>query len=452
MSKLNYKKLLNDEYLYSDYDSVFLESDTYDLNSMYDDEDLKEDFITLRSHIVDINSANITKSITGNDNDYRFVMRKAKNLLSTFSSLNDVGMKQVLELFSDCVFGYYVLSPLLKAADVSDIKVYSWDKITCKSNGRRYVTNLSFSSEEDYNRWFERIVRIHKLSLTEDNALQRCTDINGCKDFILRIDVQLKNIVSTQKNNIHIRKIPRVKYTWDYLIEAKMLDLDMIDYLKDRIACGYGFLISGKGGSGKSTLLNNMIDLIPYYESGLVIQESDELYSSHPQFQFEHTLEIHRNGADVYYSLEDGLRLGLLQDIDNFVIGEIKGGEALYCFTTAMSTGARFFGTIHANNAKDSTRRLAQCAKYISDYSVESLKEMLTATPFSLIHMSNFGIDEIIEISGWDSEKKDLEYDVVYLKNGLGAIVGYEERKKKIEEKRRKISSQKRKIERKISS
>lgn len=104
--------------------------------------------------------------------------------------------------------------------------------------------------------------------------------------------------------------------------------------------------------------------------------------------------------CSIEYSLEDELRLGLLQDIDNFVIGEIKGGEALYVFTTAMSTGARFFGTIHANTAAGSVVRLAQCARYISDYSMETLEEMLTVVPFVLIHMSRFAIDEILEIAG----------------------------------------------------
>ena len=79
-------------------------------------------------------------------------------------------------------------------------------------------------------------------------------------------------------------------------MENGMLDRDMIDYLKDRIAAGYGFLISGRGGCGKSTLLNNMIDCIPFGESVLVSQESDELYSNvHPQIQFEHTKAVLKN-------------------------------------------------------------------------------------------------------------------------------------------------------------
>ena len=81
-----------------------------------------------------------------------------------------------------------------------------------------------------------------------------------------------------------------------------------------------------------------------------------------------------------------------------------------------MSTGARFFGTIHANTAAGSVIRLAQCARYVSDYSMETLEEMLTATPFTLIHMSNFSIDEILEIDGWDATTQQLIYTKVYNK------------------------------------
>ena len=83
---------------------------------------------------------------------------------------------------------------------------------------------------------------------------------------------------------------------------------------------------------------------------------------------------IAKNDAVTDFTLEDELRLGLLQDIDNFVIGEIKGGEALHVFTTAMSTGARFFGTIHSNDARTSVRKLVQCARYVSDYPMETLE------------------------------------------------------------------------------
>lgn len=85
-------------------------------------------------------------------------------------------------------------------------------------------------------------------------------------------------------------------------------------------------------------------------------------------------------------------------------------------FTTAMSTGARFFGTIHANDAASSVIRLAQCARYISDYPMETLLEMLTCTPFVLIHMSHFCIDEVLEVSGFDEKNRKLKFEEVYRK------------------------------------
>lgn len=410
MSKLNYKKKTDG--------NLNLVSKVYQMDSIFSQKEVNDMFLQLKANVCDLNPALVIKSITGTEQDFIMLMNRAKDYIERSFPMADMELrKQLLEMFRQCVFGYYVLTPLIVAKDVSDIKVLDYDHIVVKANGERYVADVRFFSEEDYKTWYERILRIHKLGKSEEYALGHYTDRKGVDAFYLRIDVQLACITSTEKNNIHIRKMPKEKLSWEYLKENRMLDDEMIDYLKDRIMAGYGFLISGRGGSGKSTLLNNMLDLIPFNQSILVSQESDELYSNeHPQIQFEHTMTVRKNDVVTDFSLEDELRLGLLQDIDNFVIGEIKGGEALHVFTTAMSTGARFFGTIHSNDARSSVTRLAQCARYVSDYPMETLEEMLTCMPFVLIHMSHFSIDEIVEIDGWDDKEKRLKFHTVYLK------------------------------------
>ena len=394
------------------------ESQIYRVESAYDDYRLNRWFLLLKANVCDLNPALITKCITGTEQDFIMLMKRASEYIER--NLVECGQEdreKLLSMFSDCVFGYYVLTPLILSKEVSDIKVLSHDHIVVKANGERYVSNVKFASEEDYKTWFERILRIHRLGRSEEFALSHCTDRKGVDAFYLRIDAQLSCITSTDKNNLHIRKMPKQKLSWEYLKENHMLDDSIMEYLSDRIMAGYGFLISGRGGSGKSTLLNNMLDWIPFNQSILVSQESDELYSNiHPQMQFEHTMTVRKNDVVTDFSLEDELRLGLLQDIDNFVIGEIKGGEALHVFTTAMSTGSRFFGTIHSNDAISSVRRLAQCARYVSDYPMETLEEMLASMPFALIHMSHFSIDEIVEITGWNEKEKKLMYQSVYRK------------------------------------
>lgn len=394
------------------------QSAIYRVASKYRMAELKDLFLELKANVCDLNPALVTKCITGTEQDFIMFMNRAKDYMSrNFADVDENVKRTLMEMLSDAVFGYYVLTPLITAKEVSDIKILGFDHIVVKANGERYVADVSFFSEEDYKTWFERILRIHRLGKSEEFALGHCTDRKGVDAFYLRIDVQLSCITSTEKNNLHIRKMPKEKLTWEYLKENGMLDDSGMNYLKDRILAGYGFLISGRGGSGKSTLLNNMLDWIPFNQSVLVSQESDELYSNvHPQIQFEHTMTVRKNDVVTDFSLEDELRLGLLQDIDNFVIGEIKGGEALHVFTTAMSTGARFFGTIHSNDAKTSVRRLAQCARYVSDYPMETLEEMLSVMPFVLVHMSRFSIDEIVEIKGWDSKEQKLIFHTVYRK------------------------------------
>lgn len=410
MSKLNYKTKSDGQ--------LIQKSKYYNVKSFYKDSELMDMFLRLKANVCDLNPALVTKCITGTEQDFILLMNRAKDFIESMFPKTGLEEKKILlEMFRECVFGYYVLTPLIVAKDVSDIKVLDFDHIVVKANGERYVTDICFSSEEDYKSWYERIHRIQKLGRTEEFALGHSTDRKGVDTFYLRIDVQHACITSTEKNNIHIRKMPKEKLTWEYLKENGMLTDEMMKYLADRILAGYGFLISGRGGSGKSTLLNNMLDWIPFDQSILVSQESDELYSNvHPQIQFEHTMTVRKKEALKEFTLEDELRLGLLQDIDNFIIGEIKGGEALHVFTTAMSTGARFFGTIHSNDARSSVTRLAQCARYVSDYPMETLEEMLTCMPFVLIHMSRFSIDEIVEIDGWDDVNKRLLFSQVYEK------------------------------------
>ena len=167
MNKLNYdkSKLQNEDYY---------QSKIYKVNSLYKHKDLHAIFLQLKANVVDLNPALITKCIQGTEQDFIMLMNKAKDFLHSYKNINEQGKEILLDLFRDCVFGYYVLTPLIKAKDVSDIKVLNWNQITCKANGDRYLTNLSFENEDDYNRWFDRILRIHRLQRFDEAALQHC--------------------------------------------------------------------------------------------------------------------------------------------------------------------------------------------------------------------------------------------------------------------------------------
>ena len=201
MPRLTYKKKTNG--------SLNLVSKVYHADSIFGQREVNELFLQLKANVCDLNPALVVKSITGTEQDFIMLMNRAKDYVERAYPLTSMEVKrQLLEMFRQCVFGYYVLTPLIVAKDVSDIKVLDYDRIVVKANGERYVSDVKFFSEEDYKSWYERILRIHKLGKSEENALGHCTDRKGVDAFYLRIDVQLSCITSTEKNNIHIRKMP----------------------------------------------------------------------------------------------------------------------------------------------------------------------------------------------------------------------------------------------------
>ena len=397
------------------YEEKYLCATKLEVPSLYNNPKILPKFIDIKTNLVDFDHPLILRTINATEQEYIMLMNKAKEAIRGLKNITQTEEKMLLKMFKDCVFGYYVLEPLINDIKVSDIHINAWNKITCKREGKRYVTNLTFLSEDDYDKWYKRIAAINHLSFSEINSLQHCGDLKGSKDFRLRLDFEFRYVISTGASIMHIRKFPKKKPTWQELYDAGMLDSDMYEYIKNRVGAGYSFLVSGEGGSGKSTLLNLILDLIPYNKRVLVTQETPELYTNkHPQMIFEETLEIETQNMAKSYTLEEELKLGLLQDINIFITGEIKGAEALHFFITAMNTGAKCMGTIHADSAYTSIERLAHCAKLGSNYSVEALLQMMTGIKFCLIHLSYYKIDEIVELNGWDNEKQKLKSSTVY--------------------------------------
>ena len=398
------------------YEETYLTPLYFETASFYNNKGIMNEFLKLKTNLVDFDHPRILRIVTGTEQDFIMLLNRAEARLKE-QNVSPASIAIILKLFKECVFGYYVLTPLIEDKNISDIDVDAWDHITIKRKGVRYITNVTFPSKDDYEQWYKRLMEIHYRKDNEENSLQNFSDLKGAEDYTLRIDLTLNYATKSNTNRLHIRKFPKEKPSWEELYDDGMLNKDIFEYIRDRISAGYSFLLSGESGSGKSVLLNKMLDLIPYTRKVLVTQESDELYSNtHPYMIFEHEIKAKNKSQIDPVTLEDELRQGLLQDINAIVVGEIKGAEALHVCITAVNTGAVFFGTLHSHDCESSVGRLVHCAKLGSDYSVEDLQEMIAGVPMTLIHMSYYSVDEIAEVTGWDNEKKKLIISPVFKK------------------------------------
>lgn len=318
--------------------------------------------------------------------------------------------EKVFKDFSAFIWSYDILDELIADDSISDIKVYDWDRIRIKVNGKRKACALKFRNERHFLKFVEHVALKNKVSISDQNAAQNFVDKESCESAILRFNITTGFINSSSKPILHIRKILKTKLTREQLIELGFFTDKVANYLEDRIQTGEGFLFCGKGASGKTTCMNYLIDKIPEEYSGLVIQENEELFSDHPDLAFEHTV-TNRGEGKIEYTLQDLARNGLLTDIDFFIIGEIKGGEALYLLN-AVYTGARGWASVHGASATEAMKKLVDYIKYNSDYSQEEALQMLLHLN-TVVFMEDFKVKEITEVTGYDAETGNLTYKKV---------------------------------------
>lgn len=318
----------------------------------------------------------------------------------------------ILQLVNKAFFGYYILDDLINDDSISDIRVMAPDHIRVKRNGKRMTSNMNFRDEKDYLQFLNGIAIRNRTNLEDHNAVQNFTDTEGNSRFILRFDICTPFVNSTKYPYLIIRKVPRNKYTMKDLMRYQMLDQNTAVYLIDKAKNSSGILFTGKGGSGKTSLMNTLMEYIPYDKSCLVIQENEELHTSHhPDIMFQKTVTS-RGKGELNYNLKDLAINGLLADLDYFIIGEIKGGEALYAMN-AMITGHKCWASCHGSNPQKAMYKFADYIKYEADYSKEDCLKMLEELDI-IVFMKDFKVYEIAEVTGWSDVKKDLTYHTIY--------------------------------------
>ena len=113
--------------------------------------------------------------------------------------------------------------------------------------------------------------------------------------------------------------------------------------------------------------------------------------------------------SQVNYDLRQISIAGLTMDVDFFIIGEVKGGEALYLLNAAY-TGQLCAATIHAPSADRAPNKLVDYAMYDSRYSRDELMKMMDCFQ-TLVFMEHYRVKEIFACSGWSEKWRELQYE-----------------------------------------
>ncbi|MDE6518395.1 MAG: Flp pilus assembly complex ATPase component TadA, partial [Acetatifactor sp.] len=316
--------------------------------------------------------------------------------------------KELTGLFEQYIFGYSRISPLIDDAEISDIRIVSHDNIRIKRQGRRMDAGIGFLSEKEYRQFVDYVATKNQVNISNLNAIQRFTDSDSHPDFILRFTVSMPLVNTYSEPYLCIRKVPRNFPEMEELIRRGMLDRELAELLICRFRSG-STLICGGNSSGKTTLLNALKETLPDDVAILVTQQADELTTKrHPDMMFLHSLPG-SGESQVSYDLKNISIAGLTMDVDFFIVGEVKGDEALYLLNAAY-TGQLCAATLHAPSADRAVDKLVDYAMYGSRYSREELMQMMECFT-TLVFMEKYQVKQVFANRGWNRETKEMKYE-----------------------------------------
>lgn len=339
--------------------------------------------------------------------------RKSVKRFFTGKGLKDKEAEELTYRFIKSTEGYQILEELINDESISDIKVLSFNNIRVKRNGKRESTNIKFKDNDEYKKFIKVVAATNEINLSRINAMQTFLDKDSNDKFRLRFNISTEYINSNDLPLLQIRKIPKKKYTKEQLIQLGLFTNEQNDYLIKKLKEGNLILFTGKGASGKTTMINYLIDQISHQKSGLAIQENDELFSdTHPEMIFQHVV-TNKGEGKIQYLLKDLAVNGLLIDLDWFIIGEIKGGEAMYLMVAA-NTGHQCMASVHGNSAIEAMDKLIDYMTWESRYSKEELCSMFKHMDITIGYCKDFKLAEITNIKGYDEEKKEFKYHKVF--------------------------------------
>lgn len=260
--------------------------------------------------------------------------------------------------------------------------------------------------------FIESLVIRNKVNLSAKDAMPFFMDKDSSPVFRLRCNIITNFLTCEETPFLYIRKEPKKKKTLIDLLAEGMIPAELMSVCQ-RAAQG-PMIVVGESGSGKTAFMNAELEEVSMEKNILILQEMDELFSDrHPDTLSVHT--VPKKGDGVEYTFHDLAKTAMLLDRDFLVFTEVKGKEAADVFTAAL-TGHNPWISLHAADNRSAAYQLGNYIHMATNYELEDVFRMLSFVRFTLFHLTDYTVDEVTEMCGWDSEKEEIIFRDVWKK------------------------------------
>jgi pilus assembly protein CpaF len=261
-----------------------------------------------------------------------------------------------------------------------------------------------------------------QMAISADERLDEASPIVDCK---LADGTRFNAIISPLVQCgalISLRVSSRDQFKFQDLVRSESIPYVLETVLPQLIRNRKTILIAGATSSGKTTFLKALIDLIPFDQRVICIEEFPEITAvDHPHFI---SLSARRKNAEGSgeITLEELVKVSLRMRPDRIILGECRGKEIkelLSAFNTGHSGG---FSTLHANSVQSVPARL-EAYGALAGLTPEALASQVISAVDLVFQMRKIGSARTLyQIGRFELVQGRLAVKVIMQHNQLGQI------------------------------
>ncbi len=245
---------------------------------------------------------------------------------------------------------------LLKDNYLEEIVINNADELACVYH-RKYgwlKTNIRISDE---NR-----IRYYSTIIGRDVG-KEITTLNPLMDAHLktgdRVNATLSPI-SSKGNTLTIRKFAVKPWTITDFLKEKTISYEAAAFIWMAVQNELSVIIAGGTASGKTSMLNVVANFFPPNQRVISVEDTRELMLPNILHWVPLETRLPNPEGKGGISMLDLVVNSLRMRPDRILVGEIRRKQEAEVLFEAMHTGHSVYGTLHANNIRETINRLTQ--------------------------------------------------------------------------------------------
>lgn len=252
--------------------------------------------------------------------------------------------------------------------------------------GEKRTLEISIQ-EEDWQLWLEILaIRFHQNWNVQNPFVSFYGELFGSK---FRFSLIHASTSPEGKSKLFLRSLASHPFNLE--------SFGNTDQIKGLVHSKKNILIAGSTGSGKTSFLTSLLTLIPPQDHLVVLEDTFEIFTSHP---YETRLLA---GDSPQKSLKSYLSYVMRLSPDRIVLGEMRSHEVVP-FLMAMNTGHKgLMGTIHASSAVEALNRVGLLFSIFGGevrLDFERVMELICRNLEYVVYMEDKKVKEVIKVLG----------------------------------------------------